>query len=172
VIESHSVGGTVIKSHHNVGGLPNNMKFELIEPLRDLFQYEGRAMGSKIGLPEDVIWRQRFPGPGLAVRILGEVTADRLLILLGADHRVQQEQKKSGWHRKIWQGFAVLLPLCTVGVMGDARTDDNVIALGVINSVDAMTADWTRFPQDIIASISNRIVSEVHGVNRIVYDVS
>ncbi|MDR1233009.1 MAG: GMP synthase (glutamine-hydrolyzing), partial [Puniceicoccales bacterium] len=130
------------------------------------------AMGLEIGLPEDVIWRQPFPGPGLAVRILGEVTADRLSILRKADAIVQQELKKSGWHRKIWQGFAVLLPLCTVGVMGDARTYDNVIALRIVNSVDAMTADWTRLPQDIIASISNRIVSEVHGVNRVVYDVS
>jgi GMP synthase (glutamine-hydrolysing) len=129
-------------------------------------------MGLEIGLPEDVIWRQPFPGPGLAVRILGEVTADRLSILRKADAIVQQELKKSGWHRKIWQGFAVLLPLCTVGVMGDARTYDNVIALRIVNSVDAMTADWTRLPQDIIASISNRIVSEVHGVNRVVYDVS
>jgi GMP synthase (glutamine-hydrolysing) len=172
VIESYSVGGTVIKSHHNVGGLPKDMKFELIEPLRELFKDEVRAMGLEIGLPEDVIWHQPFPGPGLAVRILGEVTADRLSILRKADAIVQQELKESGWHRKIWQGFAVLLPLCTVGVMGDARTYDNVIALRIVNSVDAMTADWTRLPQDIIASISNRIVSEVHGVNRVVYDVS
>ncbi|MDR2776687.1 MAG: glutamine-hydrolyzing GMP synthase [Puniceicoccales bacterium] len=172
VIESYSVNGVVIKSHHNVGGLPKDMKFELIEPLRELFKDEVRAMGSEIGLPEDVIWRQPFPGPGLAVRIIGEVTADRLSILRRADRIVQQELKKSDWHRKIWQGFAVLLPLCTVGVMGDARTYDNVIALRVVESVDAMTADWARLPHDIIASISNRIVSEVNGINRVVYDVS
>ncbi|MDR3143932.1 MAG: glutamine-hydrolyzing GMP synthase [Puniceicoccales bacterium] len=172
VVESSSPNGVTIKSHHNVGGLPDSMRLALIEPLRELFKDEVRTMGLKMGLPEEIIWRQPFPGPGLAVRILGEVTAARLEILRKADRIVQLELEKSGLLRSIWQGFAVLLPLRTVGVMGDARTYENVIALRVVDSTDAMTADWTRLPHAVIASISSRIVSEVHGVNRVVYDVS
>ncbi|MDR0339200.1 MAG: glutamine-hydrolyzing GMP synthase [Desulfovibrio sp.] len=172
VIESYSAKGVVIKSHHNVGGLPEEMKLGLIEPLRELFKDEVRALGVELGLPEDFIWRQPFPGPGLAVRILGAVSKDRLDTLRAADHIVQRELKSAGWYRKVWQGFAVLLPLRTVGVMGDARTYESVVALRVVNSVDAMTADWTRLPHEIIAAISGRIISEVKGVNRVVYDVS
>jgi GMP synthase (glutamine-hydrolysing) len=172
VIESCSASGMVIKTHHNVGGLPEKMKLKLIEPLRTLFKDEVRIVGGEIGLPEKIVWRQPFPGPGLAVRILGEVTIPRLEILRRADDIVQQELKKSGWHRSIWQGFAVLLPLRTIGVMGDARTYESVIALRVVDSVDAMTANWTRLPVDVIAAISSRITGEVNGVNRVVYDVS
>lgn len=172
VIESYSAKGVVIKSHHNVGGLPEEMRLELIEPLRELFKDEVRAVGAELGLPESVIWRQPFPGPGLAVRILGDVSEERLDILRAADHIVQQELAASGWQRKVWQGFAVLLPLRTVGVMGDARTYENVVALRVVNSVDAMTADWTRLPYDLLTAISGRIISEVKGVNRVVYDIS
>lgn len=172
VIESYSAKGVVIKSHHNVGGLPEEMRLALVEPLRELFKDEVRAVGAELGLPEDVIWRQPFPGPGLAVRILGDVTEERLAVLQAADHIVQQELKDNGWYRKVWQGFAVLLPLRTVGVMGDARTYENVVALRVVNSVDAMTADWTRLPYEILAGISSRIIREVKGVNRVVYDIS
>lgn len=172
VIESYSAKGVVIKSHHNVGGLPEEMHLALVEPLRELFKDEVRAVGAELGLPEDVIWRQPFPGPGLAVRILGDVTEERLAVLQAADHIVQQELKASGWYRKVWQGFAVLLPLRTVGVMGDARTYENVVALRVVNSVDAMTADWARLPYEILAGISSRIIREVKGVNRVVYDIS
>lgn len=172
VIESYSAKGVVIKSHHNVGGLPEEMNLALVEPLRELFKDEVRAVGAELGLPEDVIWRQPFPGPGLAVRILGEVTEERLAVLQAADHIVQQELKTNGWYRKVWQGFAVLLPLQTVGVMGDARTYENVVALRIVNSVDAMTADWTRLPYEILAGISSRIIREVKGVNRVVYDIS
>ena len=172
VIESYSAKGVVIKSHHNVGGLPEEMQLDLIEPLRELFKDEVRALGAELGLPEDFIWRQPFPGPGLAVRILGEVTRERLDTLRAADHIVQQELKAAGWYRKVWQGFAVLLPLRTVGVMGDARTYESVVALRVVNSVDAMTADWTRLPHEVLAAVSGRIISEVKGINRVVYDVS
>jgi GMP synthase (glutamine-hydrolysing) len=162
----------VIKSHHNVGGLPEEMNLKLIEPLRELFKDEVRAVGAELGLPEDVIWRHPFPGPGLAVRILGEVTQKRLDVLRAADYIVQQELRSSGQYRNVWQGFAVLLPLRTVGVMGDARTYENVVALRVVNSVDAMTADWSRLPYEVLASMSSRIISEVKGVNRVVYDIS
>ncbi len=172
VIESYSAKGVVIKSHHNVGGLPEKMHLELVEPLRELFKDEVRALGTELGLPDDLVWRQPFPGPGLAVRVLGEVTEDRLAILRAADHIVQQELRASGWYRKVWQGFAVLLPLRTVGVMGDARTYENVVALRVVNSVDAMTADWSRLPYELLAAMSGRIISEVKGINRVVYDVS
>lgn len=172
VIESFSAKGVVIKSHHNVGGLPEEMHLELVEPLRELFKDEVRAVGAELGLPEDVIWRQPFPGPGLAVRILGDVNEERLAVLQAADNIVQQELKATGWYRKVWQGFAVLLPLRTVGVMGDARTYENVVALRVVNSVDAMTADWARLPYDVLAGISSRIIREVKGVNRVVYDIS
>ncbi|MCL1939887.1 MAG: glutamine-hydrolyzing GMP synthase [Desulfovibrionaceae bacterium] len=172
IIESYSAKGVVIKSHHNVGGLPEEMHLELIEPLRELFKDEVRKLGVELGLPEAFIWRQPFPGPGLAVRILGVVNEERLAVLRLADFIVRDELKKFGLERKVWQGFAVLLPLRTVGVMGDARTYENVVALRVVDSVDAMTADWTRLPYEVLAAISSRIISEVKGVNRVVYDIS
>ncbi len=172
VIESYSAKGVVIKSHHNVGGLPETMNLQLIEPLRELFKDEVRAVGEELGLPEDIVWRQPFPGPGLAVRVLGAVSEDRLAILRAADRIVQQELRAAGLYRQIWQGFAVLLPLRTVGVMGDARTYEHVVALRAVNSVDAMTADWARLPYEVLAAISGRIISEVKGVNRVVYDIS
>ncbi len=174
VIESvsHKGPSAVIKSHHNVGGLPENMKLKLVEPLRELFKDEVRKVAAELNLPDGVIWRQPFPGPGLAIRVLGEVTPERLAILRAADSIVQEEMRASGWYRKVWQGFAVLLPLKTVGVMGDGRTYEHVIALRVVDSVDAMTADWSRLPYDLVAKISGRIINEVKGVNRVVYDVS
>ncbi len=174
VIESISSKGpsAVIKSHHNVGGLPETMKLQLIEPLRELFKDEVRKVARELGLPDSIVWRQPFPGPGLAIRVLGEVSEDRLAILRAADNIVQEEMRASGWYRKVWQGFAVLLPLRTVGVMGDDRTYEHVIALRVVDSVDAMTADWSRLPHDLVAKISGRIINEVKGVNRVVYDVS
>ena len=174
VIESVSSKGpsAVIKSHHNVGGLPENMKLSLIEPLRELFKDEVRKVAVELGLPESMVWRQPFPGPGLSIRVLGEVTKERLAILRKADAIVQEEMRASGWYRRVWQGFAVLLPLKTVGVMGDGRTYEHVIALRVVDSVDAMTADWSRLPYDLVAKISGRIINEVAGVNRVVYDVS
>ena len=170
VIESvsHKGPSAVIKSHHNVGGLPEKMNMKLIEPLRELFKDEVRQVGAELGMPESVIWRQPFPGPGLAIRVIGEVTRERLDILRKADTIVQQELRDAGWYRKIWQGFAVLLPLKTVGVMGDGRTYEHVI----VDSVDAMTADWARLPYDLLERISRRIINEVKGVNRVVYDVS
>lgn len=174
VIESVSSKGpsAVIKSHHNVGGLPDIMNLRLIEPLRELFKDEVRALGKELGLPDSIVWRQPFPGPGLAIRVLGEVTESRLAILRKADLIVRQELSASGWERKIWQGFAVLLPIRAVGVMGDSRTYENVIALRCVDSVDAMTADWTRLPWGVLAVISSRIINEVKGVNRVVYDIS
>ena len=174
VIESvsHKGPSAVIKSHHNVGGLPEKMNMKLIEPLRELFKDEVRQVGAELGMPESVIWRQPFPGPGLAIRVIGEVTRERLEILRKADTIVQQELRDAGWYRKIWQGFAVLLPLKTVGVMGDGRTYEHVIALRCVDSVDAMTADWARLPYDLLERISRRIINEVKGVNRVVYDVS
>lgn len=174
VIESISPKGpsAVIKSHHNVGGLPDTMKLKLIEPLRELFKDEVRKLAMELGLPDSIVWRQPFPGPGLAIRILGEITEERLEILRKADKIVQNELTKAGWYRKVWQGFAVLLPLKTVGVMGDHRTYEHVIALRIVDSVDAMTADWVRLPYDILESISSRIINEVRGVNRVVYDIS
>ena len=174
VIESvsHKGPSAVIKSHHNVGGLPEKMNMKLIEPLRELFKDEVRQVGAELGMPESVIWPQPFPGPGLAIRVIGEVTRERLDILRKADTIVQQELRDAGWYRKIWQGFAVLLPLKTVGVMGDGRTYEHVIALRCVDSVDAMTADWARLPYDLLERISRRIINEVKGVNRVVYDVS
>jgi GMP synthase (glutamine-hydrolysing) len=172
VIESRSAKGTVIKSHHNVGGLPEKMRLRLLEPLRELFKDEVRAVGAQLGLPDEALLRQPFPGPGLAVRILGEVTEERLAILRAVDHIVRRELERAGWARKVWQGFAVLLPLRTVGVMGDARTYEHVAALRVVDSVDAMTAEWTRLPYDLLAALSGRIIGEVSGVNRVVYDIS
>ena len=173
VIESVSfVGDTVIKSHHNVGGLPEVMKLDLIEPLRELFKDEVRLLGLELGLPEEAIYRQPFPGPGLAIRIIGEITEQRLEILRRADVIVLEEMKKSGWYRKTWQSFAVLLPIQTVGVMGDERTYEHVVALRCVDSLDAMTADWSKLPYDLLGRISNRIINEVRGINRVVYDIS
>jgi len=175
VIESFSpIGGpsATIKSHHNVGGLPKDLHFELIEPVRELFKDEVRELGRELGLPPDIIERQPFPGPGLAVRILGEVTAERVRLLQQADIRVQEEVRRLPGYSGIWQSFAVLLPVQTVGVMGDSRTYENVIALRAVESTDGMTADWCRLPYDTLATISNRIINEVRGVNRVVYDIS
>ena len=172
IIESYSAKGVVIKSHHNVGGLPDKMHLSLIEPLKELFKDEVRAVGLELGLPEELVWRHPFPGPGLAIRVLGAVSEDRLATLRAADRIVLEELRTSGWYRKVWQGFAVLLPLQTVGVMGDARTYENVVALRVVNSVDAMTADWARLPDTLLSRISSRIISEVKGINRVVLDIS
>src|SRR2546423_710012 len=175
VIESVAIGGNpahVIKSHHNVGGLPEKMHFELVEPVRQLFKDEVRQAGLQLGLPKEVVYRQPFPGPGLAVRILGEVTPERLRILRDADTIVQSEMEASDWYYRVWQSFAVLLPVQSVGVMGDQRTYDYTIALRIVESQDGMTADWVRLPYDLLARISNRIVSEVKGVNRVVLDIS
>ena len=175
VIESLSAKGgpsATIKTHHNVGGLPEKLGFELIEPVKDLFKDEVRRLGEELGLPHDMVHRQPFPGPGLAVRVIGEVTPERLTILREADWIVIEEMKKSGWYYKTWQTFAVLLPVSTVGVMGDSRTYENVVALRAVTSEDAMTADWARLPDDLLATISSRIINEVRGVNRVVYDIS
>ena len=173
VIESVVFRGKApIKSHHNVGGLPERMKLDLIEPLRELFKDEVRDLGLELGLPEEAIYRQPFPGPGLGIRIMGEVSEERLHILRQADVVVLDEMKNSGWYRKVWQSFAVLLPIQTVGVMGDGRTYENVIAIRSVDSRDAMTADWSQLPYDLLGRISTRIINEVRGVNRVVYDIS
>ncbi len=161
-----------IKLHHNVGGLPENMSFELIEPLRDLFKDEVRQLGLQLGLPEDIVWRHPFPGPGLAVRCVGEVTKERLEILRRADAVAVEEIRKAGWYRKTAQAFAVLLPVQSVGVMGDARTYEDVVAIRAVDTEDFMTADWSRLPYDLLARIATRIINEVSGVNRVVYDIS
>jgi GMP synthase (glutamine-hydrolysing) len=174
VIESSSVHGPshTIKSHHNVGGLPADMKLKLIEPLRDLFKDEVRRIGRDLGMPEEIIERQPFPGPGLAVRILGEVTAERVAILQEADQIVVDEIKRAGLYRKVWQSFAVLLPVKSVGVMGDQRTYANTCAIRAVESEDGMTADWAPLPYEVLRTISSRIVSEVRGINRVVYDIT
>lgn len=174
VIESVSFKGpsATIKSHHNVGGLPEVMKLKLIEPLRELFKDEVRKVGLELGMPEEIVYRQPFPGPGLAIRILGEITSERLAILREADAIVLEEMKKAGLYRQVWQSFAVLLPIKTVGVMGDERTYDNVAAVRIVDSLDAMTADWSKISYDLLGTISNRIINEVKGINRVVYDIS
>jgi GMP synthase (glutamine-hydrolysing) len=175
VIESVPIGGNpaaMIKSHHNVGGLPRRMKFELVEPLKCLFKDEVRELGLELGLPREIVLRQPFPGPGLAVRILGEVTPKRCDILREADSIVVEEMKASGWYYKIWQSFAVLLPVRSVGVMGDERTYDYTIAIRAVESQDGMTADWVKLPYDLLEKLSNRIINEVKGVNRVCFDIS
>ncbi len=175
VIESVSISGNpaaLIKSHHNVGGLPERMKFSLVEPLRQLFKDEVRAVGYQLGLSKEVVARQPFPGPGLAVRVVGKITAERLRILRDADLIVLEEMKAADWYYKVWQSFAVLLPVRSVGVMGDERTYDYTVALRVVESQDGMTADWVRLPHELLARISGRIINEVQGVNRVVYDIS
>lgn len=175
IIESKSAFGgptSIIKSHHNVGGLPEKMKLDLIEPLDLLFKDEVRKLGLSLGLNEDLVFRQPFPGPGLAIRIMGEITEKRLSILREADALVLEEIKNAGLYRKLWQSFAVLLPIKSVGVMGDKRTYDNCIAIRAVNSNDAMTADWAKLPHDLLGKISNRIINEVDHVNRVVFDIT
>jgi len=175
VIESVSAFGgptAVIKSHHNVGGLPKRMKLKLVEPLRFLFKDEVRQLGRELNLPEELIWRQPFPGPGLAIRVIGEVTPKRLAVLREVDDILIAEIKAAGYYKKLWQSFAVLLPIKSVGVMGDARTYENIVALRAVTSKDAMTADWAKLPHKLLGRISNRIINEVDGVNRVVYDIS
>jgi GMP synthase (glutamine-hydrolysing) len=175
VIESVPIAGNpaaLIKSHHNVGGLPKKLKFKLVEPLRCLFKDEVRQLGLELGLPQEIVYRQPFPGPGLAVRVLGEVTAQRLSILRNSDRIIIDEMKASGSYYKVWQSFAVLLPVRSVGVMGDERTYDYTIAVRVVDSQDGMTADWVKLPYDFLERLSSRIINEVKGVNRVVYDIS
>jgi len=174
VIESTSVRGpsAVIKSHHNVGGLPRDMKFELIEPLRELFKDEVRKLGIEMGMDDHFVYRHPFPGPGLAVRILGSVTDERLALLREADAIVREEIDREGLVRELWQAFAVLLPVRSVGVMGDDRTYENVAALRIVTSMDGMTADWAKIPYSVLERISTRIVNEVRGINRVVYDIT
>ncbi len=174
VIESVSVKGpsATIKSHHNVGGLPERLNFKLIEPLRELFKDEVRELGRKLGLPEEIVQRQPFPGPGLAIRIIGEVKPQYLEMLREADAIVLEEIKRAGLYEKIWQSFAVFLPIQTVGVMGDERTYDYVVAIRAVESSDGMTADWVKLPYELLEKISNRIINEVKGINRVVYDIT
>ncbi len=175
VIESVNIAGNpsaVIKSHHNVGGLPEKMNLKLLEPLRELFKDEVRALGTELGLAKEVLWRQPFPGPGLGVRVIGEVTIERLDVLREADAILEEEMFQADLYYKLWQSFCLFLPVRTVGVMGDERTYDNVIALRLVESTDAMTADWARIPYDVLQIVSNRIINEVKGVNRVVLDIS
>lgn len=175
VIESgHGYAGTAanIKLHHNVGGLPAELGFELVEPLRELFKDEVRKVGTALGLPDTLVWRHPFPGPGLAVRVIGNITEERLRVLRDADEIVLEELTANNLYRKTSQVFAVLLPIGTVGVMGDARSYDSVVAIRAVESQDFMTADWARIPFDVLATMSNRIINEVRGVNRVVYDIS
>jgi GMP synthase (glutamine-hydrolysing) len=172
VIESGSGTAATIKTHHNVGGLPEDMQFELIEPLRDLFKDEVRAVGEELGLPEEIVWRQPFPGPGLAVRIIGDITQERLDLLRSADRIVTEEIKRAGLNKEIWQAFAVLPAVKTVGVQGDGRTYAYPVVIRAVTSEDAMTADWARLPYDLLEKMSSRIINEVPGINRVAYDIS
>jgi GMP synthase (glutamine-hydrolysing) len=174
VIESKSFKGpsVTIKTHHNVGGLPDTMKLKLIEPFRELFKDEVRAVGIELGLPEDLIWRHPFPGPGLGVRVLGELTPERLDLLRRADAIFVEEIRRAGLYRDIWQGFVVLLPVQSVGVMGDGRTYEYAVAVRAVASTDGMTADWSRIPHEVLATISSRVTNEVRGINRVVYDIT
>jgi GMP synthase (glutamine-hydrolysing) len=174
VIESVSFKGpaAVIKSHHNVGGLPEKMNLKLLEPFRELFKDEVRELGKEMGISNEIINRQPFPGPGLAIRILGNITQERLDILCAADKIILEEIKAAGLYNDLWQSFAVLLPVKTVGVMGDARTYESVVAIRAVTSTDGMTADWAHLPYELLGKFSNRIINEVHGVNRVVYDIS
>jgi GMP synthase (glutamine-hydrolysing) len=174
VIESTSFKGpsATIKTHHNVGGLPSKMKLRLVEPLRELFKDEVRVLGKELGIADEIVWRQPFPGPGLAIRIIGTVTEERLRIVREADVIVLEEIKRAGLYRDTWQAFAVLLPIKSVGVMGDQRTYEHVVAIRAVTSLDGMTADWARLPGEVLATISSRIINEVRGVNRVVYDIS
>lgn len=174
VIESVSVRGpsAVIKSHHNVGGLPEKMRLKLIEPLRELFKDEVRLIGRELGVPEEILTRHPFPGPGLAVRIIGEVTDERVQLLQSADRILDEELRAANLYDSVWQAFPVLLPVSTVGVMGDERTYEKVVAIRAVTSIDGMTADWARLPHDLLARVSSRIISEIRGVNRVVYDIS
>jgi GMP synthase (glutamine-hydrolysing) len=174
VIESVSVKGpsATIKSHHNVGGLPKRMKFKLVEPLRELFKDEVRVLGKRLGIPDQLLWRQPFPGPGLAVRLIGPVSRERLDILRKADAIVTEEITKAGLQKSIWQSFAVLTPVKSVGVMGDERTYENACVIRAVHSTDGMTADWVKLPYDLLGRLSNRIINEVRGVNRVVYDIT
>ncbi len=174
VIESVSFKGpsATIKSHHNVGGLPEKMGLSLVEPFRELFKDEVREVGRKLGMPEEIVARQPFPGPGLAVRIIGDITRERLDLLREADDIFMQEIKAAGLYNKIWQCFCVLLPVKSVGVMGDERTYENVAAVRAVTSTDGMTADWAHIPYEVLGRISNRIINEVKGINRVVYDIS
>jgi GMP synthase (glutamine-hydrolysing) len=172
VIESGTRDAARIKSHHNVGGLPADMRFELVEPLRDLFKDEVRAVGEELGLPPEIVWRQPFPGPGLAVRIIGEVTAERLAVLRAADAIILEEIRRAGLYREIWQAFGVLPAIRSVGVQGDQRTYAYPLIVRAVTSEDAMTADWARLPYEILERISARVINEVPGINRVAYDVS
>jgi GMP synthase (glutamine-hydrolysing) len=172
IIESGTSDAAKIKSHHNVGGLPDDMQFDLVEPLRNLFKDEVRLMGEELGLPEEIVWRQPFPGPGLAVRIVGTVTPERLEVLRRADAIVTEEIKRAGLYRDLWQSFAVLPAVRTVGVMGDERTYAYPIVIRAVTSDDAMTADWARLPYDVLERMSTRLINEVPGVNRVAFDVT
>ncbi len=172
IVESGGADNATIKSHHNVGGLPDDMRFELVEPLRNLFKDEVRAIGEELGLPEEIVWRQPFPGPGLAVRIIGEVTPDRLETLRRADAVVTEEIRRAGLYRDLWQSFAVLPAVRTVGVMGDGRTYEYPVVVRAVTSEDAMTADWARLPHDLLERLASRIINEIPGVNRVAYDIT
>ncbi len=171
-VSSVSTASAKIKSHHNVGGLPADMALKLLEPVRYLFKDEVRQVGVELGLPEEMVWRQPFPGPGLAIRVIGEVTREKLEMLRSADWIVMHEIKKAGLYRQVWQSFAIITDVRSVGVMGDFRTYGHLVAIRAVTSDDAMTADWARLPYDLLARISNRIVNEVAGVNRVVYDIT
>ena len=172
IIESGTKDAAKIKSHHNVGGLPEDMQFELVEPLRDLFKDEVRAVGEELGLPDEIVWRQPFPGPGLAIRIIGEVTEERLNILRAADHIISEEIRRAGLYKDLWQSFGVLAGIRTVGVQGDERTYAHPLILRAVTSDDAMTADWARLPYEVLERISSRVINEVDGINRVTYDIS